>query len=255
MNTTRNAKAIALITREPNEKWLDFLATFQEYDVYIILDNLVCDTEKYTAAYPTLRFIQIPNQDCIHHGYIHSSYMPTSSLHFNEIISWDRALYYFTNVNREYDHVWFFEDDVFFYGEETILAIDQKVVDADLVCRDKNPEPAPGEWGWFWPVITIEFPPPYFHSPICAVRMSKTLLSCIADYVRQSKKLFFIESMFPSIAHLHGLKYQVCGEEMETLYWRRDWTMEEFGKTQIYHPVKNLEEHARIRYCLYNNFR
>jgi hypothetical protein len=247
----KNTKAIALITREPTETWLVFLSTFRGYDVYIILDNLECDLRTYSATYPTLQFIQIPNRECIDHGYIHSSYMPTSSLHFNEIIAWDRALYYFDIVNRnKYDHVWFFEDDVFFYGEETILAIDQKVVDADLVCRDKNPEPGPGEWGWFWPAITIGFPPPYFHSPICAVRMSKTLLSCIAEYVQVNKKLFFIEALFPSIAHLHGLKYQVCGEEMETLYWRRDWKMEEFGKTQLYHPVKNQEEHARIRSSL-----
>jgi hypothetical protein len=240
--------AVALITREPNEIWLDFLSTFRHYDVYIILDNLECDIRLYAVTYPTLRFIQIPNRECIDHGYIHSSYMPTSSLHFNEIIAWDRALYYFTNVNRNtYDHVWFFEDDVFFYGESTILAIDAKMVDADLVCRDKHPEPGPGEWGWFWPVITIGFDPPYFHSPICAVRMSKTLLSAIDEYVRESRKLFFIEAMFSSIAHLHGLKYQKCEEEMETLYWRREWRIEEFRKNQIYHPVKNLEEHARIR--------
>jgi hypothetical protein len=250
----KNAKAIALIAREPTETWLAFLSTFRGYDVYIILDNLEYDLRMCSNTYPTLQFIQISNQDCIDHGYIHSSYMPTSSLHFNEIIAWDRALYYFTKVNREYDHVWFFEDDVFFYGEETILAIDQKVGDADLVCRDKNPEPAPGEWGWFWPTITIGFLPPYFHSPICAVRMSKTLLSCIADYVQVNKKLFFIEAMFASIAHLHGLKYQICDKEMETLYWRRDWKMEEFGKNQIYHPVKNQEEHARIRSWLDNCF-
>ena len=107
MNTTRNAKAIALITREPTETWLAFLATFRGYDVYIILDNLECDIRLYSANYPNLQFIQIPNQDCIDHGYIHSSYMPTSSLHFNEIIAWDRGLYYFTCVNRNpYDHVW-----------------------------------------------------------------------------------------------------------------------------------------------------
>jgi len=240
-------KAIALITIHPSETWLVFLSTFRSYDVYIILDDLTCDTEKYAADFPTLRFIHIPNRECIDHGYIHSSYMPTSSLHFNEIISWDRALYYFTNVNLEYDYVWFFEDDVFFYREETIREIDRKMVDADIVCRDKNPEPGPGEWGWFWPVITIEFPSPYFHSPICAVRMSKTLLSAIDTYVRKSKKLFFIEALFPSIAHRHGLKYSLCGEEMETLYWRRDWKIEEFRKNKIYHPVKNQEEHARIR--------
>ena len=180
--------AIALITIEPSEIWLSFLSTFQHYDIYIILDRVEYDTRIYASTYPNIHFIQIPDSSCIAHGYIHSSYMPTSSLHFNEIIAWDRALYYFTQNNPlEYDHVWFFEDDTFFYDERTIREIDLKYPEADLLCKDKNPEPKPGEWGWFWPVITIHFPPPYFHSPICAVRMSKHLLFHIDAYAQENK--------------------------------------------------------------------
>jgi len=45
--------------------------------------------------------------------------MPYSSLIFNEIIAWDRALYYFSVINKNYENIWFLEDDVFIYGEET----------------------------------------------------------------------------------------------------------------------------------------
>jgi len=243
-------KAICLITIHPNKIGLDFLASFQKYDIYIMLDNLEIDITYYEEIYPNIHFIQVKNEDCKNHGYIHSSYMPTSAMHFNEIISWDRALFYFTNVCKKYEHIWFIEDDVFFYDETVLLSIDQKHPDADIVCKDKNPEPGPGEWGWFWPVITIHFPPPYFHSPICAVRMSRTLLFHIDEYIQENKKLFFIEALFPSIAHKQGLKYERC-IELEPLYWRRDWKREEFDKIQIFHPIKDMQEQANIRNDLF----
>ena len=40
-----------------------------------------------------------------------------------EIGVWDKALYYFTCCENNYEHIWFFEDDVFFYNLDTILNI------------------------------------------------------------------------------------------------------------------------------------
>jgi len=242
--------AVCLVTKEPSSIWIDFLASFTTYDIYIMIDNIGFDTSLYEVKYKNIQFVKIEDQSCKNAGYIHSSYMPTSSLHFNEIIAWDRALYFFTNVCvNKYDQVWFFEDDCFFYGQDTILQIDQKYPDADILCRDKNPEPKEGEWGWFWPAITIHFPPPYFHSPICAVRMSKTLLYHIDQYVKEHHILFFIEALFPSIAHKHGLTFQTI-PELQPLYWRRTWEFSEFNRAQLFHPVKDILEQHKIRSLL-----
>jgi hypothetical protein len=240
--------AICLVTKEPSRIWIEFLATFTKYDIYILIDNISFDTSIYEEKYKNICFIKIKDQECIDTGYIHSSYMPTSSLHFNEIIAWDRALYFFTQLNQ-YEHVWFFEDDCFFYGEETITKIDEKYPDPDILCRDKNPEPKEGEWGWFWPAITIHFPPPYFHSPICAVRMSKLLLFHINEYVKEHRKLFFIEALFPSIAHKHRLMYQTI-EELQPLHWRRTWDLSEFNEKQIFHPMKDMMDQQKTRLSL-----
>jgi hypothetical protein len=151
-------KAICLITRTPNKIWLEFLNNFENYDIYVLVDDLITDYKDYEQIYANIRFIKITDDECRQHGYIHSSYMPTSSLVFNEIIAWDRALYYFTNMNTNYQLVWFFEDDVFLYSEETLMQIDIKnISDSVLLCKDKNPEPKEGEWSWFWPAIEIHF--------------------------------------------------------------------------------------------------
>jgi hypothetical protein len=240
--------AICLVTIQPNSIWIDFLSHIRNYDIYIVLDKIDSDTEIYKKKYPMIHFIKVTNEECMASGYIHSSYMPSSSLQFNEIIAWDRALYYFTTNSLEYDQIWFFEDDCFFYDEMTLTMIDHKYPTSDILCKDKNPQPKDGEWQWFWPAITIHFPPPYFHSPICAVRMSKRLLDSIHIYVQQHKKLFFIEAMFPSIAYRNNLQYDVC-EELDQLHWRRIWKMSDFTKHQIFHPVKNIEEQYKLR-CL-----
>jgi hypothetical protein len=240
--------AICLITIAPNIIWVDFLSEFKNYDIYIVLDNINFNTEIYEVnkKYSNINFIKIQNEDCIDNGYIHSSYMPNSSLKFNEIIAWDRALFYFTNIDISYDKIWFFEDDCFFYNEETILNIDLKHPNSDILCRDKNPEPKDDEWCWFWPAININFPRPYFHSPICGVRLSNKFLFHLNEYTKQNNKLFFIEAMFPSIAHRNNLLYELC-DELNQIFWRREWNIEEFNKEKIFHPVKNIEEHHKIR--------
>jgi hypothetical protein len=240
-------KAICLITIHPNKVWLEFLNNFHYYDIYIIVDDLVTDYKDYKITYTNIQFIKITDDACRQHGYIHSSYMPTSSLVFNEIIAWDRALYYFTNMNTTYDHVWFFEDDVFFYNEETIFKIDLKYnSDTDLLCKDKNPQPKQGEWDWFWPAIQIHFPEPYFHSPICAIRLSKTYLEKLNEYIKTTKKLAFIEALLPSIAYYNNLKVELV-VEFNQIHWRRDWEINETNMHDIFHPMKNMEQQATFR--------
>jgi len=240
-------KAICLITTTPNKIWLEFLNNFENYDIYVVVDDLITDYKDYDQIYANIRFIKITDDECRQYGYIHSSYMPTSSLAFNEIIAWDRALCYFTNMNTNYEQVWVFEDDVFFYSEETLLQIDLKhSSDADLLCKDKNPEPKEGEWCWFWPAIEIHFHGPYFHSPICAIRLSKTYLEKLNDYIKTSKKLAFIEALLPSIAYYNNLKVELV-DEFKKIVWRNNWQLSEINTHDIFHPIKNMEQQATFR--------
>jgi hypothetical protein len=238
--------AICLITIIPNKTWLDFLNKFTNYDIFVVVDNLQFDYSQIKNDYPNVKIIIVTDEECKKYGYIHSSYMPYSSLVFNEIIAWDRALCYFTNLNKNYEQVWFFEDDVFFYNEETLLQIDTKYQKSDMLCKNKNPQPGPGEWCWFWPAITIHFSPPYFHSPICAVKLSNTFLSCLDEYIKVNKKLPFVEAILPSIAHQQNLNLVIASEFSE-IHWRKDWKYDDFNTTNLFHPVKNMEQQEKTR--------
>jgi hypothetical protein len=239
-------RAICLITINPNKIWLDFLNNFEKYDIYILVDNLLFNYDFYKDSYTKIKFIKITDLECKHFGFIHSSYMPNSSLKFNEIIAWDRALCYFTNFNNKYEQIWFFEDDVFFYSENTISNIDSQFIHEDLLCKDKNPEPKEGEWCWFWPAIKIYFDGPYFHSPICAIRLSKNYLEKLNDYVKINKKLAFIEALIPSIASNCKLNVSLVNE-FKKIHWRKDWELSEMNSNDIFHPVKNMEQQKDFR--------
>lgn len=239
--------AICLITREPDLNWISFLKDFVKYDIYIVYDSCsdINLLNKYIEKYPSIKFITFDNDKCIEEGFQNSSHMENSSLIFNRVIAWDKGLYYFSRLETKYDNVWFFEDDVFFYNEKTIEKIDNEYIDSDIVCTAKNPEPSGDEWRWFWPAIHINFPGPYFHSLICSVRLSRTLLYHINDYIHKNKTLFFIEAMFPTIATHHNLKYDMC--KKLNSHWRKTWDMSELNEDDICHPLKDTESHQNIR--------
>jgi len=51
-------KALCLLTKIPNEIWLNFLDNFKEYDIFIIIDDNEIDyNEKYKNVYKNMKLI------------------------------------------------------------------------------------------------------------------------------------------------------------------------------------------------------
>ena len=99
--TRRSQKtAIVVICVKPNKTWIDFLSKFTKYDVYMIVDDnsTIYKNDK-------INIIQIPNKVCEEHGFINMTYTMTKKL----VTGWEKAIYYFSNMNLKYNHVWFFE--------------------------------------------------------------------------------------------------------------------------------------------------
>ena len=242
----KNKKAICVLTIVPHIELVKFYNTFINYDIFFIIDDNNYDCTEFKQNFSSINFIQILNEECNKHGFKHSSYMTNSSIIFNEIISWDKALYFFSNINLNYEHIWFLEDDVFVYGEETVQNLDNEYLNSDFLCRDKIPYPKENEWPWFWPAININFEKPYFHSAICAVRMSKQLLYYINEYIQINKQMFFIEAMFPTIAHKYNLIYDMPKEFIK-LIWRNNWKQNDLNKVDFVHPIKDFNMHKEFR--------
>jgi len=80
---------------------------------------------------------------------------------------------------------------------------------------------------------------------MCCVRLSNNILKCIKDYAEKYKTLFFLEALFPTIAIKNNLKYSNPSEFDEVTY--REFQENNLNKINIFHPVKNLNNHIIFR--------
>ena len=237
---------IALICFKPNDIYLDFLNKFSNYEVYIIIDdNSVNYSALYFTKYNNLKFIQMPERICINYGFTNVNQIGVKK----RVSGWDKALCYFafnTNVNEK---VWFIEDDVFFHSEDTLLKIDAKYPDCDLLANSDF-KPATNMNEWLWPIIQIKLEGPYYCGMMCAIRLSQNVLDRIRDYATLNKELFFLEALFPTLSKALNC---CCPDELKTVVFRHDYTYEKVslnkykGIDNIYHPVKNILKHEEFR--------
>ena len=235
--------ALCLITFRPNEKieYLKFLNTFNSYDIYVIIDDNIGNYESLKSQFKNINFIQIDDKSCLIDGFSNLSFITLKK----PVTGWDKAVYYFEKINTKYEKVWFFEDDVFFYSEETIINLDKKYKEQDILCNSSYEEGKLNEW--LWNKIKIEFKPPYFCGMMCCIRLSKKFLSCINEYATKHKTLFFLEAFFPSIAKKYGLNIIKSPEEFKTITHRNTFNLNELNQNFLYHPKKNLEFHKTYR--------
>lgn len=240
-NTSK--KYICLICREPSIMWLDFLKTFKEYNIYIVIDDNSIDYKEKYKGYDTINIIQVSSEECKKKGYRNITFSFK-----REITAWDKALYYFSEINILYDTIWFIEDDVFFKNEETLLNIDSKYTDHDLLSNriiSKEEQIASGnKWHWF--SIRIPISPPYYRCMCCAVRLSRTFISIIKKYVDKHNTLLFHEIMFPTLSIQNKL-INAVPDELRNIYYRKNYKINDIDINSLYHPVKDMDEHIAFR--------
>ena len=246
-NVTRKVKrrpnAVCLICFKPDEIWFNFLSTFTQYDVYIVIDDNTVDyTQKY-ARYTNIHIIQIKNEDCAKNSFLNMT------ITVGKIVcGWDKAMYYFASIDTRYKNVWFFEDDVFFHNEKTLTNIDSKY-NADLLSNTKNLTYTSGKKFWHWDKIDIEFPPPYYRIMACCIRLSKAMLSKIKEYADKHKTLFFLEALFPTLCIKSKLLHKTPGE-LKNIVYRKKYNDTDINIYNVYHPVKKILKHTYYRNML-----
>jgi hypothetical protein len=247
-------KAIALIVKEPDEIYLDFLAVFNSYDIYIIVDSDK-DLTELTNKYKKLNFVELKDDHCLNKGFKNVNFIGVKKL----VSGWDKALLFFSVfIPLKYEHVWFIEDDVFFLNEQVLVNLDEKYLNQDLIANcdfDKNNVNTNNyenltNVGWLWPLISIKIDKPWYAGMMCAARLSNTLLQCIRWYVSKYNTLFFLEALFPTITSHFKLSY-VNPIELTTVTYRDVFFEKEDDKkkidTHIFHPMKDLNKHKELR--------
>ncbi len=238
---TNNSIAIALLCVKPHINHINFLKELPGYDIY-----LICDSNEQLGEPPAshIHYIQIKEDECVQSKYINAAITIQK-----EITSWDKALYYFCKINTAYSNIWFIEDDVFIPEVNTIHAIDIKYPNADLLVGDHS-ENKIGDMGWHWGGVwkraKHRLPLPWYSSMVCAIRVSRTLLGHIAAEIERQERILFIEMFFNTIAAHNNLNV-VVAPELSTIYYRKDWNNDEFNKTNLFHPIKDIDSHNKIR--------
>jgi hypothetical protein len=235
-------KSVCLICFKPNDIWVDFLSTFTKYDIYIIIDDNSKDYKPQYSKFSNINIIQIIDDECKKNGF-----SDTCSITIpKKITGWSKAIYYFSSVNTNYNNVWFFEDDVFFYNEKTLIRIDSKYDNSDLLSTSYDENIYGHKNFWLWSNINIKFAPPYYKAMICSIRCSKQLLSKIKDYADEYETLFFSEALFPTICKKHRLQYDTP-YELQNIVWRKNYISLDIDKTNMFHPVKDINMHTYFR--------
>lgn len=246
--------AVVLLCHRVDDSWLNFLNDFKLYDVYVVVDNDDYDDTRARSLFPNVRFVKHPAIVCASSGYKElcftelMAYTSKNVVQHRPVSAWEKAMYHFCVIMYGvYGNVWFFEDDVFFHSELTLLSIDKRCRGtADLVSPPCEVNGTGDMVHWHWPQLVpdIEFPLPYLRGMMCAMRLSRRMIAEIREYVSNHGTFFFMEAFFPTLCHHAGLVHEQPEELNTVTYSDRPHSVD---MTHVYHPLKGSWYHVDAR--------
>jgi hypothetical protein len=232
-----NKIVVCLMCVCPNDIVLSFAEKISKfYSVYIVCDDIYCTTAE--KSYVT--YIKIDDDTVTKANYT------KSNLAINKVPSaWDKALYYFCVKDVSPDHVWFIEEDVFIPRVSLLTDMDQNNPVVDLIAKQNVPRPEDPEFEW-WSDAEPYLKEPLYRSMVCAARLSRPLLTKISEFVKQHRRLVFIEVLFNTLVAHNNMRLAMP-DELSTIIWRHNWNENIVDENHLYHPVKDLNDQKKYR--------
>ena len=244
--------ALCFLTGKPSTETLEFAqvlaADAVQYDlhVFVMVDDNQLNLTTLNAKAP-LRLLQIPNDQPLHHGF-----HQTISLgpRWPDMSSWDKALFYFCVLQKQYDFVWLIEEDVFIPSARAIRSLHQLYSDtADLVIPRNGVNQLGDPASWVWPLAVGKFIPPWSCSMVNMVGLSRRMLTHVHDYVRWRGAVPFHEFFFNTLAMQHPNLTMVAPTELTGIVYLGAHKFDHIQRqpNNMWHPVKNLETRSLWR--------
>lgn len=233
-----NKSAICFLSRSPNTYLIDFVEELKKdnfADIYIMCDD---NNKKITQDY----IIQIEDKISFKRGFYNTTW-------FGRPCSWDKSLYYFCIEKKDYDFVWFIEDDVFIPSVEAIKNFHEKYINSDLVCQSNGCNATGDISEWHWRKAVSYFRSlPWYCSMTCMIGVSRKLLNIIRKYVYYRKRLAFQEIMFNTLA-MRAKLIVSTPPELSTIAYRHQWSFDDVERrpNNFFHPVKHFSDHELFR--------
>jgi hypothetical protein len=235
----------------PPLNFLNFCETFCEYySVYVCIDDNSYDIS--LNANSKIIILKIDSNECENAGFKDCVMYVR-----NKACSRDKALYYFCKNNIEFNNIWFIEEDVFIPNVQSIINMDTKYNECDLICSPYkllNMKHILTLWHLRNYIENIKFKDILAKCMICAIRINKKMLYLINKYAEEYKTLFMDEFLFPTIAFHNKLKI-VNPIELKTIVFKRNWTIDSIlnNPTNLFHPIKNIDDQIKYREQLNSN--
>lgn len=247
---------VCIVCRVPNQIWLDFLNDIPG-DVFIVINDHI-DLNTFKPG--KVRIVEIDTNECFRNGFNHANRVAQSEsdirlgfvhLPFPEVTAWDKALYYFCNLNHDYDNIWFCEEDCLIYARNLFERMNSQHENTDLLVKENNlnfEKPR-----WCWNHVRPFLSEPNGFSFVQACRLSRKLLSLVNYTARRLNRLVIIETLFNTLAMQNNLSMR-HPPELSLLHWDRNLnSVDRLDPNFIYHPVKDINLHAILRWRMDKN--
>ena len=137
---------ICFLTLRPCELFYNFVKQLPNSEnIFICIDDNNYEIPGYDGKIPIIKYNNKLTQS--------KGYKSTYLWKDNVSISRDKALYHFCENDIEYDNIWFLEEDVFIPTLNTIMDLDNKYQQGDLLVSaheifDNDIETLSNEWHW-----------------------------------------------------------------------------------------------------------
>lgn len=249
--TNINAKHTAVcfvITRSEQQEIFEFFEELAldglKYDleVFVMIDD---DQSTIPISWIPLhvQILHVSNDTCFLNGYRRTTFVSTWPL---EISSWDKAFFYFCELNTKHSFLWIIEADVFIPSIQAFRALHQLYSPtSDLIAQQVIPNLIgnASEWVHYSVAIGRLFPP-WYRSMANILGLSRHLLTTIAEFIHWRGYNAFHEFSVQTLS-LNLNMSVVSPTEFDTLFWRNDHTWKHiFNKpSNFFHPVKDAELH------------
>jgi hypothetical protein len=121
--------AICLLTFQPSKIWLRFLSSLtrnKKYKIFVMIDDNNYDTASLENEWSNIIFFKIDDLTCTEAGL--GAMNPVNPRDSVRPSAWNKACYFFSYINVNFENIWFIEDDVFIPNSQIIFDIDSKYI-------------------------------------------------------------------------------------------------------------------------------
>jgi hypothetical protein len=252
--------AFCMLTVHPPLETLQFIEQLAQDSIQYGVDvYLMIDDEKFNFSSLNIsshvRVLNISIQECVSYGYQYTTHYGTNKSY---VAAWDKALLYFTILNKNYSFVWFTENDVFIPNTQSFRSLHQLYSnDSDLVTATNTLNLDGNATYWQWSETVGKLVPPWSNSMVNFVGLSQRLFQALYDYIQWRGRSAFHEYFFLTIAIQHNMTI-VTPFELSTIKHRQYMGWDDIYKrpNNIWHPVKNPIQRStyRKKYFKQTNF-